>query len=90
MSSATVVYLLSRNAIGSAWVRRECDWERRLLGVRDPVELPLLVGLESSVLPEGYPTHRVFEASELPGGGAGLVLDAVVEEIRHPRGTHLR
>jgi hypothetical protein len=43
ISSNKVVYLISSNPLASGWIRRECEWERRMLGLRETFELPLLV-----------------------------------------------
>jgi hypothetical protein len=52
ISSNKVVYLISSNPLASGWIRRECEWERRMLGLRETFELPLLVALDASVIPE--------------------------------------
>jgi len=76
-----VVYLISSNALASGWIRRECEWERRMLGLRETFELPLLVALEASVVPEGYPTDLVFDASGLLAGDDDELLNTIAGRI---------
>jgi hypothetical protein len=81
ISSNGVVYLLSSNALGSGWIQRECEWERRLLGFRESFDLPLLVALDTSVVPRGYPSHLVFDASGLLAGNDDELLNAIAGRI---------
>ena len=81
ISSNKVVYLISSNALASGWIRRECEWERRMLGLRETFELPLLVALEASVVPEGYPTDLVFDASGLLAGDDDELLNTIAGRI---------
>jgi hypothetical protein len=81
ISSNKVVYLISSNALASGWIRRECEWERRMLGLRETFELPLLVTLDVSVVPEGYPADLVFDASGLLAGDDDELLNAIAGRI---------
>jgi hypothetical protein len=81
ISSNAVVYLLSSNARASGWIRRECEWERRLLGLRETFELPLLIALDMSVLPEGYPADNVFDARDLRYADDEVLLNAIATRI---------
>ena len=81
ISSNKVVYLISPNALASGWIRRECEWERRLLGLRETFDLPLLVALDDSVVLEGYPSDLVFDARGLLAVGDDEVLNAIAARI---------
>jgi hypothetical protein len=83
MSSDRMIYLVSSNALGSGWIRRECEWERRLLGLRDGFDLPLLIGLDSDAVPEGYPADLVFDGRGLRERGDTELMSAIACHFQH-------
>jgi hypothetical protein len=81
--SDLTIYLVSAPLLRSRWVRRECNYEYRVLGFRPTTRWPIFVALDEKAMSLPVPEQWRIDARERPPGAvASPTLDVLASRVR--------
>lgn len=82
LSVEVAIFVVSREALASAWVERELTWLFRLTAIGQTAIFPYLITMNDVTLELGtYPAARIIRAADLSGDRSSALLDELATRI---------